>query len=272
MATISFDLDGVSHTIPALWLRLNDPNVHTANGQRRFEISDVVVNEQATRVKRSHFDENGLFVEWGTSETSMFSTGFLRRRVQNASRQSDVHLWNKSIAYFLPEMDYTDIVTIEPEKSRKRARLEPCDIPEGKLRIASFLTRYGFAVIRHVPVELGTVATFGNEIGVVRQTNYGTTFDVQDLGAAGTNLASTNIRIAAHTDNPYRDPFPGVQLLHCLVQADEGGATRLCDGFAAAEALRAHDPAAFQLLVECVHGLETSPGLHTARPKKAPQR
>ena len=51
-----------------------------------------------------------------------------------------------------------------------------------------------------------------------------------------------------HTDNPYRDPVPGIQLLHCLVQADKGGLTTLVDGIAAAEALRDEDADAFRLL------------------------
>jgi gamma-butyrobetaine dioxygenase len=52
-----------------------------------------------------------------------------------------------------------------------------------------------------------------------------------------------------HTDNPYRDPVPTVQLLHCLSAADDGGGdTGLVDGFAAAAALRAGDAEAFDVL------------------------
>jgi gamma-butyrobetaine dioxygenase len=45
--------------------------------------------------------------------------------------------------------------------------------------------------------------------------------------------------ILPHTDNPYRDPVPTVQLLHCLRTSEDGGDTGLVDGFAAAAALRA---------------------------------
>jgi gamma-butyrobetaine dioxygenase len=62
------------------------------------------------------------------------------------------------------------------------------------------------------------------------------------------NLAYTPVPLSVHTDNPYRDPVPGIQLLHCLVQASEGGVTTLVDGIAAAEALRDDDPIAFELL------------------------
>jgi alpha-ketoglutarate-dependent taurine dioxygenase len=51
----------------------------------------------------------------------------------------------------------------------------------------------------------------------------------------------TGQRLVVITDNPYRDPVPTVQLLHCLREAAAGGDTGLIDGFAAAAALRAED-------------------------------
>src|SRR5262249_22020420 len=62
------------------------------------------------------------------------------------------------------------------------------------------------------------------------------------------NLAYTAMAIGPHTDNPYRDPVPTVQLLHCLASAAEGGDSGLVDGFAAARLLRTEDPAAFGIL------------------------
>ena len=83
--------------------------------------------------------------------------------------------------------------------------------------------------------------------GYVRQTNYGALFDVRVEPAPG-NLAYTSREILPHTDNPYRDPVPTVQLLHCLRAAGEGGDTGLVDGFAAACALRATDRGSFDVL------------------------
>ena len=84
----------------------------------------------------------------------------------------------------------------------------------GKLQLACHMTTYGFAIVHNVPTVKGAVAQFGNAVGHVRTTNYGDIFDVIDLGSQGNNLARTNVAIPAHTDNPYRDPFPTVQLLH----------------------------------------------------------
>src|SRR5262249_17511087 len=51
-----------------------------------------------------------------------------------------------------------------------------------------------------------------------------------------------------HTDNPYRDPVPTVQLLHCVHAAADGGDSTFTDGFRAAAVLRGQDPAAFACL------------------------
>ena len=62
------------------------------------------------------------------------------------------------------------------------------------------------------------------------------------------NLAYTGRAIAPHTDNPYREPVPGIQLLHCLSSSANGGENVLVDGFSAARVLREEDPDAYALL------------------------
>ena len=109
------------------------------------------------------------------------------------------------------------------------------------------LARRGIALLHDCGVEPGTVLEVGNTVGFVRQTNYGALFDVV-AEPDPVNLAFTPLGLPAHTDNPYRDPCPTVQLLHCLAAASDGGASRFVDGFAAAACLRAEDPAAFETL------------------------
>ena len=88
------------------------------------------------------------------------------------------------------------------------------------------------------------VLEVADSMGFVRETNYGRLFDVR-VTATPCNLAYAGLPIPPHTDNPYRDPVPTVQLLHCLATADARRRLRLVDGFAAAGLLRAEDPAAF---------------------------
>ena len=90
---------------------------------------------------------------------------------------------------------------------------------------------------------LEVVRTFG----YLRETNYGEVFDVR-VELSPSNLAFTGLAIGPHTDNPYRDPVPTMQLLHCLSNAVDGGESGLVDGFMAACLLRDENPRAFEVL------------------------
>jgi gamma-butyrobetaine dioxygenase len=105
----------------------------------------------------------------------------------------------------------------------------------------------GFIVFSGVPVRPGALFTVGRTFGFTRETNFGALFDVRSTPAAS-DLAYTSLPLDPHTDNPYRDPVPGVQILHCLVNETSGGLSTLVDGFAAARALESRDPEAFALL------------------------
>jgi hypothetical protein len=80
---------------------------------------------------------------------------------------------------------------------------------------------HGLVVLHEVPCEPGAVLAVARSLGYVRETNYGRLFDVRSEPAAA-NLAFTRLPIAPHTDNPYRDPVPTVQLLHCCAAAPAG--------------------------------------------------
>ena len=118
---------------------------------------------------------------------------------------------------------------------------------EVRVSILDAVARYGAGLLRGVPAAAGMVTAVVETFGYVRETNYGRLFDVRVV-ADPANLAFTSRAIAPHTDNPYRDPVPTLQLLHCLRDADLGGDTVLIDGFAAAAALRAADPVSFDVL------------------------
>jgi gamma-butyrobetaine dioxygenase len=112
--------------------------------------------------------------------------------------------------------------------------------------LAQFL-ELGFIIFTQVPTEPGALLRVASVFGYVRQTNFGALFDVRSTPEAS-DLAYTAVALDPHTDNPYRWPVPGVQLLHCLVNETSGGLSTLVDGFAAAEALRTRDAEAFRVL------------------------
>jgi gamma-butyrobetaine dioxygenase len=116
--------------------------------------------------------------------------------------------------------------------------------------LATWLARFlelGFVLFSGVPTQPEQLLRVASQFGFIRETNFGALFDVRSTPQA-TDLAYTAVALDPHTDNPYRWPVPGVQLLHCLVNETCGGLSTLVDGFAAAEALHQRDAEAFRRL------------------------
>ena len=78
-------------------------------------------------------------------------------------------------------------------------------------------------------------------------SNYGKHFEVR-TEVNPSNLAFTGLALQAHTDNPYRDPVPTLQLLYCLESSAAGGENMLVDGFKAITRLREENEEYFDLL------------------------
>ena len=109
------------------------------------------------------------------------------------------------------------------------------------------MARHGFAKVTGLRVEPGSLFDVVDLFGYVRETNYGRLFEVR-TEVNPTNLAFTGLGLQAHTDNPYRDPVPTLQVLACLENSADGGDSMVVDGFAAAQRLYDEDRAAFDLL------------------------
>ena len=111
----------------------------------------------------------------------------------------------------------------------------------------SAIRRYGFGVMTGIPRNSGALVDVARMFGFVRETNYGPWFEVR-AEVNPNNLAYTNLGLQAHTDNPYRDPVPTLQLLSCLENTVDGGDSVVVDGFRAALRLRDEDCKGFDLL------------------------
>ena len=108
---------------------------------------------------------------------------------------------------------------------------------------------YGFVIIKDVPTENNFILKFANSIGSVRRTNFGEYFDVKSKPDPN-DLAYTSLALAPHTDNPYRNPVPCIQLLHCIENEVKGGFSTLVDGFTVTEDLKKENPDFYKILNE----------------------
>ena len=109
--------------------------------------------------------------------------------------------------------------------------------------------KYGFVIIKNIPTNDNFIVKFANSIGSVRRTNFGEYFDVKSKPDPN-DLAYTSLGLSPHTDNPYRNPVPCIQLLHCIESEVSGGLSTLVDGFTVTEDLKIENPDFYKILSE----------------------
>jgi len=233
---------------PAVWLRHNCPCPDCRDpvtGQRLVAISDIPIDVVAAVTDADDGSIEVVFTPDG--HRAVFGRGWLAAHALPDDGSSlDGSAGNP------------DPRTEDGKRLWRAADLDVAGLPGAgwpdyvvddavRERCLDAVARLGFALLRGVPAEPGMVTRVAETFGFVRETNYGRLFDVRVV-ADPANLAFTSLQIPPHTDNPYRDPVPTLQLLHCLRDAAVGGETGLVDGFAAASALRAEDPWSFRLL------------------------
>ncbi len=107
--------------------------------------------------------------------------------------------------------------------------------------------KYGFVIIKNVPVKKNFIVKFANSIGSVRRTNFGEYFNIKSKHSPN-DLAYTSLHLAPHTDNPYRKPVPCIQLLHCIKNKVIGGNSTLVDGYTVTEDLKKKHPKFYNIL------------------------
>ena len=105
----------------------------------------------------------------------------------------------------------------------------------------------GFLLVHDTPTQADSVLTIAHRFGFVRTTNFGSFFEVYSRPDSN-DLAYRPVALGPHTDNPYRTPVPGIQLLHCLQNNTSGGLSTLVDSLAVIEQVRLLDPRGFELL------------------------
>ena len=219
--------DGRTLRYHSTWLRDNalDPKTRDIkNGQRLITLSDIPID---TCVKSATLDNKGENISLTFSPESKkvsFSTRWLETYAYDVNKNflegwisPDLKVWKADMSQNIPNIDYN---TAKSDKILF-------------LKWMKSLHKYGFAKMTGGDKESGAIIQVANLIGYIRETNYGKFFEVRsEINAV--NLAYTNLGLQAHTDNPYRDPVPTIQILYCLENSASGGDSKVVDGFKAA--------------------------------------
>lgn len=231
--SLSWD-DGSQHRFHGVWLRDNARGAdarHPDNDQRLFDITEL---PDDLSVDRAEIRDGELAVTFkADGYEASFPADWLWHHAYDrpAPTADDRIYWTAEEASALPRHNYSRLLIDDT------ARL-------GWLRQVH---DYGFAIVTDVPTRPGMVCKVAQLFGYVRETNYGELFEVRSEEKP-VNLAFTGMGLNVHTDNPYRDPVPGLQLLHCLESVKDGGESILMDGFKVADCLRQESPKDFDLL------------------------
>ena len=109
--------------------------------------------------------------------------------------------------------------------------------------------QYGYVIIENTKAEENEVINFAEKIGPVRTTNWGKLFNVVSKPNPN-DLAYTALELKSHSDNPYRKPVPGIQLLHCIANESTGGDSSLVDGFSVSEYLKEYHHDFYEILTQ----------------------
>ena len=223
-----------------LWLRhrSTEPGqVEPTNRQRLFTPVDL---DGDLGVVAADVHQGALHVSFSDGHLAHLDLAAVERAVgwrNDPEEPPAAEPWTHPLTEF-PYVDWSDI-TFDPEVAD----------PSAVVDFLSLFFRHGYVVFRNTPTEPGTVARVAERLGYIVGQNFGWIFDVE-ARPSPTDLAYTSIALPAHSDEPYRRPVPGIQLLHCIRNEAPGGDSTLVDGLAAAMALEAAHPAWHAALVE----------------------
>jgi len=238
------NLSGVEEQFPWVWLRDScqcSQCFEPISSCRVVNLTEWDLNIRPTRVQTV---DSGVEIAWDDGHVSVFDNDWLAKRSFRLEKRMEFRknvstpqqLWGRELLEDVPTADYSDIMEDDA----------------ALLDWLENLDKYGFVLVRNVPVREGPVPALQERVAFEKMTHYGPGYTVV-VRADPANISHTYHRIFFHTDLTYYDYMPGAVFLHCIEQHQgEGGETMLSDGFNAATLLRRNHPEMYKLLSETI--------------------
>ncbi|XP_055841667.1 gamma-butyrobetaine dioxygenase [Episyrphus balteatus] len=242
------DENGNAMKFPDVWLRDNcrcPQCFHQSSQSRRIDWDKFDIKVKVQDISTDKL-EKSIKVKWSDQHSSTYDLEWLRERDFNATRRNKyltefyrpkpVH-WQKSDFNKVTNVfKFDDVINNDNELKKW---LES-------------LAVYGVAIIEESPLQKDVVRRLAERIGFIRKTTYGEEFIVQSKPGAK-NYAYLSHPLPLHTDLPYYEYKPSVNILHCMVQSvSKGGSNTLVDAFYIADQMKLNYPNHFKVLTETI--------------------
>ena len=231
---VFFENNGSKKEIHPFWLRerVNGENfVDKGTQQRLFDPTELKKNIQINKINLS---EKFLEISFNDGVQAKLDIQNILREFLNMNEIKFIKKikWDSSLDTF-NNFDFEE--NIFEDKKMYEALIK--------------FYKYGFVIFKDVPTKNNFIVNFANSIGSIRRTNFGEFFNVKSKPNPN-DLAYTSLSLAPHTDNPYRNPVPCIQLLHCIENKVSGGLSTLVDGYTVTEKLKDDFPNYYKILTE----------------------
>ena len=231
---VFFESKGLKKEIHPFWLRerVNGENfVDKSTKQRLFDPTQLQEN---IKIKDLNLSSDFLNVRFNDGTSTKISVIDIFKEFSNINeiKQIEKMKWDSS---------FSEQNTFEFDENLS-------ETDEMYKALINFY-QYGFVIFKNVPTKDNFIVKFANSIGSVRRTNFGEFFNVQSKPNPN-DLAYTSLDLAPHTDNPYRNPVPCIQILQCIENEVTGGLSTLVDGYTVSEKLKHDFPDYYKILTE----------------------
>ncbi|XP_071809649.1 gamma-butyrobetaine dioxygenase-like [Asterias amurensis] len=178
----------------------------------------------------------GFRIIWPGGHRSDFLAEWLNRQRFSETEKDFVDgqklaIWGAEMDTAVEKFDFNKIVTSDTEL----------------YNWLCILGSKGMAMVQGAPLKVGAVGQLAKRVAYLRTTVYGDTFQVfSKLDAS--SVAFTPKSLGLHIDQLFYEYIPGIQMLHCIEQAGEGGENQFVDGVNIAEQLKRDYPEEYQIL------------------------
>ncbi len=231
--------DGSASILPSLWLREFSPDPGTIHPVTREQLIMLIDLPEDLRAADAEIRPDGrLRVTWQPEGLdSVYHPGWLwahRPESPGDDALPPRRLWTRGEAPRVPLTTVDGAAVRDGDDAAFQAWLTAIHVD-------------GLALIEKLPQDPSVVPDVPSRIGCLRNSNFGTVWEVESRPNADSN-AYTSVALPVHNDLCTREYVPGLQFLFCLHNSCEGGDSIFVDAYAVAEQLRAESPQSFEIL------------------------